>query len=150
VSEPLGEELLVGIGPEYDHRVADIIPFRSEQNDSRCPWLDADPAGLKGIELGRYLAYRNPPPKEDGSTGVRVLSSDLIEQANTIEVDGTDLVLGRPTRLGLGFQLTMPEVRPLGPNPRAFGHYGAGALLGFADPDERLGCGYVCNQSGRS
>jgi CubicO group peptidase (beta-lactamase class C family) len=82
--------------------------------------------------------------------GVRVLSSDLIEQANTIEANGTDLVLGRPTRFGLGFQLTMPTVRPLGPNPRAFGHYGASALLGFADPDERLGFGYVCNQSGRS
>ena len=82
--------------------------------------------------------------------GVRVLLSDLIEQANTIEADGTDLVLGRPTWFGLGFQLTMPEVRPLGPNPRAFGHYGAGALLGVADPDERLGFGYVCNQSGRS
>ncbi len=188
VSEPLGEELLIGFGPEYDHRVADMIPYRGEQDASRRPWLDADPATLEGIELGRYLAYRNPPPKEDGSTGVntrawraaeypstnphgnargmarlfgalasdgevdgvRVLSSDLIEQANTIEADGTDLVLGRPTRFGLGFQLTMPEVRPLGPNPRAFGHYGAGALLGFADPDERLGFGYVCNQSGRS
>ena len=82
--------------------------------------------------------------------GVRVLSSELIERANTIESDGTDLVLGRPTRFGLGFQLTMPGIRPLGPNPRSFGHYGAGALLGFADPDERLGFGYVCNQSGRS
>ena len=188
VAEPLGEELLIGFGPEYDHRVADMIPYRGEQDASRRPWLDADPATLEGIELGRYLAYRNPPPKEDGSTGVntrawraaeypstnphgnargmarlfgalasdgavdgvRVLSSDLIDQANTIEADGTDLVLGRPTRFGLGFQLTMPDVRPLGPNPRAFGHYGAGALLGFADPDERLGFGYVCNQSGRS
>jgi len=188
LSEPLGVELLIGFGPEYDHRVADIIPYRGEQDPNRRPWLNQDPATLEGIELARYLAYRNPPPKEDGSTGVNtrawraaeypstnphgnargiarlfgalacggsvdnveVLTPETIEQANTIQADGEDLVLGRPTRFGLGFQLTMPGVRPLGPNPRAFGHYGAGALLGFADPDAGLGFGYVCNQSGRS
>ena len=47
---------------------------------------------------------------------------------------GLDFVLGRPSRFGLGFQLTQPE-RPLGPNPRSFGHFGAGGSLGFADPD---------------
>lgn len=188
IATPLDVELLIGFGPEYDHRVADIIPYRGEQDASRRPWLDADPATLEGIELGRYLAYRNPAPKEDGSTGVntrawraaeypstnphgnargiarlfgalacdgevdgiRVLSPETIDRANTIEADGEDLVLGRPTRFGLGFQLTMPGVRPLGPNLRSFGHYGAGGMLGFADPDQRLGFGFVCNQSGRS
>src|SRR5437870_4360877 len=48
-----------------------------------------------------------------------------------------DVVLQRPTRFGLGCQLTMPE-RPLGPHPRVFGHFGAGGSLGFADPDTRL------------
>jgi len=60
-------------------------------------------------------------------------------------VDGEDLVLQRPTRFGLGFQLTMPE-RPLGPNPRAFGHFGAGGSLGFADPDAHVAFGYAMNQ----
>ena len=82
--------------------------------------------------------------------GVRILSSEIIDRANTIEADGEDLVLGRPTRFGLGFQLTLPEVRPFGTNPRAFGHYGNGAVLGFADPDADLGFGYVCNRAGRS
>jgi CubicO group peptidase (beta-lactamase class C family) len=188
IAEPLEADLLVGFGPEHDHRVADAIPYRGEPDPNRRPWLDADPATLEGFALGRHLAYSNPPPKKDGSTGansrawraaeypstnphgnargiarlfgalarggtldgVRVLSEATIDRANTIEVDGEDLVLGRPTRFGLGFQLTMPGIRPLGPNPRSFGHYGAGALLGFADPDERLGFGYVCNQAGRS
>ena len=79
-----------------------------------------------------------------------MLSSETIERANTIESDGEDAVLGRPNRFGLGFQLTIPGVRPLGSGKRSFGHYGNGGLMGFADPDARLGFSYVCNRAGRS
>jgi len=82
--------------------------------------------------------------------GSPLLDAKLIEQARTIESDGDDLVLGRPNRFGLGFQLTIPGVRPLGPGAHSFGHYGNGAILGFADPDAQVGFGYVCNRSGRS
>lgn len=82
--------------------------------------------------------------------GQPILSPPTIARATTIESDGEDAILGRPNRFGLGFQLTIPGVRPLGPGARAFGHYGNGAVLGFADPDARLGFGYVCNRAGRS
>jgi CubicO group peptidase (beta-lactamase class C family) len=82
--------------------------------------------------------------------GPRVLGADTVEMAMEEQASGEDLLLGRPTRFGLGFQLTIPGVRPLGPNSRSFGQYGNGALLGFADPDERLGFGFVCNRAGRS
>ena len=58
---------------------------------------------------------------------------------------GHDVVLDRPSRFGLGFQLTQAE-RPLGPNPGSFGHFGAGGSLGFADPDEALAFAYTPNQ----
>ena len=77
--------------------------------------------------------------------GVHVLSLELIAKAIEERVYGDDLVLQRPTRFGLGLQLTMPE-RRLGPNPRAFGHFGAGGSLGFADPDTHLAFAYVMNQ----
>jgi len=83
----------------------------------------------------------------DGKT---VLSNSVIEQANTIQADGEDAVLGRPNRFGLGFQLTIPGIRPLGPGARSFGHYGNGGVLGFADPDAHIGFGFVCNRAGRS
>jgi CubicO group peptidase (beta-lactamase class C family) len=34
----------------------------------------------------------------------------------------------------------------LGPSLSAFGHPGAGGSLGFADPERRIGFGYVMNQ----
>ena len=77
--------------------------------------------------------------------GVHVLSPEIIARATEPQVDGADLVLQRPTRFGLGFQLAMAE-RPLGPSPRAFGHFGAGGSLGFADPDARVAFGYAMNQ----
>jgi CubicO group peptidase (beta-lactamase class C family) len=82
--------------------------------------------------------------------GKQMLSPRTIDRANTIEADGEDVILGRPNRFGLGFQLTIPGVRPLGPGRRSFGHYGNGAVLGFADPDAGVGFGFVCNRAGRS
>ena len=58
-----------------------------------------------------------------------------------------DLVLHRPSRFGLGFQLTQPE-RPIGPGQATFGHFGAGGSLGFADPESGVAFGYVMNQMG--
>ena len=79
--------------------------------------------------------------------GIRLLRIETLEQALAEASSGTDFVLGRPSRFGLGFQLTQPE-RPLGPNPAGFGHFGVGGSLGFADPDAGLAFGYVMNNSG--
>jgi CubicO group peptidase (beta-lactamase class C family) len=79
--------------------------------------------------------------------GVRVVAATALAAATVPQVHGPDLVLGRPSRFGLGFQLTQPE-RPLGPSPRAFGHFGAGGALGFCDPDAGVAFGYVLNRLG--
>jgi CubicO group peptidase (beta-lactamase class C family) len=78
--------------------------------------------------------------------GVRILSREGVARANTEHSFGPDGVLfGLRTRFGLGYFMTHPGV-PFGPNPRSFGHPGAGGSVGFADPDARLGFGYVMNQ----
>jgi CubicO group peptidase (beta-lactamase class C family) len=59
-------------------------------------------------------------------------------------VQGKDQVLPLTTRLALGFFLPT-DVEPLGPNPRAFGHGGAGGSFSMADPEHRLSFGYVMN-----
>jgi CubicO group peptidase (beta-lactamase class C family) len=76
--------------------------------------------------------------------GVRLLAPESIERARTEQVHGPDRVLPLSTRLGLGFFLPTDQ-EPLGPNPNAFGHGGAGGSYGHADPEHRLSFGYVMN-----
>jgi len=79
--------------------------------------------------------------------GYRVADTSALVAAVEEQVCGEDLVLRRPSRFGLGFQLTQPE-RPLGHGPRCFGHFGAGGSVGFCDPDAGLAFGYVTSQMG--
>ena len=188
ITGPLGVDFHFGFGPELDLRVADWVPYvRSPEENTDRPWLEVDPKTVTGVELGRLLAYRNPPAKPDAGTnsrewrasvypstsghanaravatifgalstengswhGQHILDPAIRDDAIQIHADGEDAVLGRPNRFGLGFQLTNPGIRPLGTGPRSFGHYGNGAVLGFADPDGHVAFGYVCNRAGRS
>jgi CubicO group peptidase (beta-lactamase class C family) len=127
----------------------------------------ANPADLSGIGLVNTAAWRaaEVPSANAHATaagvarvyaalaaggalgGVRVVDPGALADAVTEHVYGPDLVLQRPSRFGLGFQLTQPE-RPLGPGPRAFGHFGAGGSLGFCDPDAGVAFAYVTGQMG--
>src|SRR5262249_22919726 len=86
--------------------------------------------------------------------GVRLLSSATIDAAIIEQSRGIDAVLEIPTRFGLGFMLPLGEhflafgfgSQPFGPSARAFGHWGTGGSVGFADPHSRIGFGYVMNQ----
>jgi CubicO group peptidase (beta-lactamase class C family) len=109
-------------------------------------WRAAEVPSTNGHGHARGVARLYAALAGDGRIdGFPVLSPETIARASTPQVSGEDIVLQRPTRFGLGFQLAMPE-RPLGPNPRAFGHFGAGGSLGFADPDARVAFGYAMNQ----
>jgi CubicO group peptidase (beta-lactamase class C family) len=76
-----------------------------------------------------------------------IVDSAALDEAVTEQVYGQDLVLHRPSRFGLGFQLTQPE-RPIGPGQATFGHFDAAGSLGFADPESGVAFGYVMNQMG--
>lgn len=74
----------------------------------------------------------------------RVLSPDLLARATHAWSTGPCAILGEHVEFGLGFTPTSAR-RPLGPNPDAFGHFGTGGALGFADPVAGVGFGYVMN-----
>ena len=114
-------------------------------------WRASEYPSTSGHSNARGFAAIFGALASGGSIGGHyVLDQSIVEQAIEIASDGEDVVLGRPNRFGLGFQLTNPGIRPLGPNQRSFGHYGNGAVLAFADPDAQVGFGYVCNRAGRS
>jgi CubicO group peptidase (beta-lactamase class C family) len=172
---PAGLDTHWGLGPEHDARCADYIPAPpSPEREAFEQRARLDPMrlnahfirpGLSGVQVVNTRAWRAaevPSTNGHGTAravarlysalatdgrldGVHVLGPETIARAITEQVNGPDLVLERPTRYGLGFQLTMPE-RRLGPGPRAFGHFGAGGSLGFADPDARVAFGYAMNQ----
>lgn len=74
----------------------------------------------------------------------RLVSAGLLARATAPLVTGFCPILERQLTYGLGFQPTTPD-RPLGPNPRSYGHFGTGGALGFADPTARVAFGYVMN-----
>lgn len=77
--------------------------------------------------------------------GVHILSPEGIERARTEQVYGEDVILPmEKTRFGLGFSMP-PREEPVGPNFEVFGHAGAGGSYGQADPENRMGFGYVMN-----
>ena len=90
-----------------------------------------------------YASCIGDVPAVDG-TPFRALADETVPRATVLRSEGTDCVLGMPTGFGLGF--IGPLMMPPGVGPRAFGHAGAGGSLAFADPEARIGFGYVMNQ----
>lgn len=122
-----------------------------------------NPPGLSGHGAVDTTAWRNAAiPSNNGHGNARALArmydrflrgseagpfvgASLRGEAATIHSDGDDIVLGSPSRFGLGFQIPLPD-RPVGPNPASFGHAGHGGSFGWVDPDLRMTFGYVTNK----
>lgn len=75
----------------------------------------------------------------------RLVSAATRERMRTLEWDTPCGMTGRAYRYALGFFLSGPPMVPMGPNPRAFGHPGAGGAIGFADPEAGLSFAYAPN-----
>ena len=92
-----------------------------------------------------YAACVSEVPAGSGEGTVRLLDDDTIAAAIERQTDGVDhVIMGMDMQYGLGFNLP-GDLLKLGGH-RSFGHYGAGGSVGFADPDEELGFGYVMNK----
>lgn len=113
-------------------------------------WRSAEIPGANGHANARAMARIYGALAVGGELdGVQVLDADGIARCHDEQSRGADLVLHVSTRFGQGFMLSQdtPDTK-FGPNRRAFGHPGAGGHLGFADPDARIGFGYVVNRMG--
>jgi CubicO group peptidase (beta-lactamase class C family) len=109
-------------------------------------WRSAEIPAANGHTTARDLAWLyGRLALDDGS----LLSREGLARCRTEQAAGADAVLGISTRFGHGFMLSQerPDAR-FGPSPGAFGHPGAGGSVGFADPEARVGFGYVMNRMG--
>ncbi len=113
-------------------------------------WRSAEIPGANGHGGARDLARVYGALARGGEQdGVQVLDPAGIARCVEEQSHGPDGVLPITTRFGLGFML--PQDRPdgrFGPSRGAFGHPGAGGSVGFADPESRVGFGYVMNRMG--
>ena len=84
--------------------------------------------------------------------GRALFKKETLGWMSTRLAQGFDPVLQREMSFSAGFMMDPLDgngrkVRSLlSPSPSAFGHAGAGGSLGFADPEQGVGFGYVMNQ----
>ncbi len=171
VTEPLAADVWLGVPEAEQGRCAEVVwapaapiptvaSFDGLQGDLLMNALaHFNPPGYSSIGVVNTPAWR---AAQIGSTSThasasgiarvyaallepgRLLSPALLDHATAPRAQGHDPILGLDVTVGLGFQPTTPR-RPLGPNPRSFGHFGTGGALGFADPDAGVAFGYVMN-----
>jgi CubicO group peptidase (beta-lactamase class C family) len=176
VAEPLGADVHIGLPLSEHKRVAEFLwpgnPARPEiapgDDDALMRWNTYwNPLGFSGsrwVNTQRWREAEIPSTNGHGNArgiervyaalanggeidGARILSAAAISEGTREHSAGYDLINQRPSRFGIGFQLTQEE-RPLGPNKGAFGHFGAGGALGFCDPESGIAFGYVTNDMG--
>ncbi|HWA30341.1 MAG TPA: serine hydrolase domain-containing protein [Rhizomicrobium sp.] len=115
---------------------------------NRTEWRLAEVPSTNGHGHARGVARIYAALAKGGAIdGIRTIGRETLKDFTAEHSRGEDQITQHPARFGLGFQLTQPE-RPLGPNPRSFGHFGAGGSLGFCDPDADVAFGYVTNDMG--
>jgi CubicO group peptidase (beta-lactamase class C family) len=176
LAAPLGADVHIGLAASQHSRVAEFVwgeapaasaPAVVPEDAGMAVRAYVNPPDFSGFDVVNTAAWRSAeiPSANAHATaagvarfyaalagggaldGYRAVDSSALAAAAEEVVYGEDLLLRRPSRFGLGFQLTHPE-RPLGRGPRTFGHFGAGGSVGFCDPDASLAFGYVTNQMG--
>jgi len=111
-------------------------------------WRSAEIPSANGQCTARSLAKIYGILANGGKDGkTEIVSPAMIDRCSTEEISGWDLVLKLPTRFGPGFMLNQDNPSGnFGLGRKSFGHPGAGGSIGFADPDQKLGFGYVTNK----
>ncbi len=169
IAEPLGADFHIGLPPEHDARVGELIPpetllgANATQNDiarrtfaaltldatepRTTGWRRAEIPAAGGIGNARSVALVQSLLANGGEVqGKRILSEAGVRRALELQIDNTDMVLGVPVRFGLGYGL--PSAIAPFPNANTAFWGGWGGSLIVADFDARLCFSYVMNRMG--
>lgn len=142
-------ELSSAVVPPSDERVEDTMVRRGYFN----------PPGYSSVGVVNTAEWRRAQVPSTNGHGTaaglaafysgllepdRLISQSLLGEAVRVQAEGDCPVLGEWVAFGLGFVPTSDR-RRFGPNPGAFGHFGTGGAVGFADPVGQVAFGYVMN-----
>ena len=168
VADRLGADFHIGLPESEDSRVSFVVPPgpiveqaagaselalrcltnpRLDGTEPRQPaWRRAEIPAANGHGNARSVALIQAAVANGGEVaGVRLLSPAGCERIFEEQISGTDLVLGVPLRLGIGYGLTSPDT-PMGPNPRTCYWGGWGGSVIVLDLDARVTFAYMMNR----
>jgi CubicO group peptidase (beta-lactamase class C family) len=166
VAKPLEADFFIGLPESEDGRVSNVIPpppldlegmeipeiagktFLNPPLDATMAitpwWRRAEIPAANGHGNARSVAAIQSIIAGRGqSGGVRLLSAAGTDPIFEEQADGTDLVLGLPTRFGMGYGLGNTE-NPLGPRGCYWGGYGGSVIT--IDQDAELAVCYIMNR----
>ncbi|MGQ0434272.1 MAG: serine hydrolase domain-containing protein, partial [Microthrixaceae bacterium] len=106
----------------------------------------AEIPAANGVTNARSLArfYAGLTGTVENGPDEALLTPDQVDKARELQTSGPDKCLYFETTFGLGF-FTSSLFAPYGA-PTSFGHTGAGGSVGFTDPENAIGFGYVMNR----
>jgi len=170
IAAPLGLDFWIGLPTEIEPRVARLVPpehdlgalLKQLGGELLLASVFSNPGDLFGYNdmWNTRALHAAELPSSNGIgdarslarlyascigdvDGVRTLQAETVAAATVEQACGKDAVLMIDSCFGLGFMLGSSFGAA---NPRsAFGHAGAGGSLAFADPEARVGFGYVMN-----
>ncbi|MSR14043.1 MAG: class A beta-lactamase-related serine hydrolase [Gammaproteobacteria bacterium] len=171
VAGPLGADFHIGLAPEHDQRVSNIVPppplpfdlaamgpesvafktFTGPAPDPQMAWTTAwrraDVGAANGHGNARSVARLQSIIANGGQfDGVRLLSPKTIDLIFEEQSNGIDLAIGIPLRFGIGYALPDPQTVPYLPNGRVCYWGGWGGSFVVADLDRRLTIAYMMNK----
>ncbi len=170
VAEALDADFHIGLGPEHDRRAVNVIPppplavegidptsiavrtlinppLRAEASWDEA-WRRAEIPAANGHGNARSVAAIQSIISAEGEAGgKRFLSAEGCRRIFQEQARGTDLVLGVPLVLGVGFGLNSADL-PVSPNPRACFWGGWGGSIVVNDLDAHLTVAYMMNRMG--
>ena len=121
--------------------------FKADEDFNSEGWRSSEVGSGQGHANGRAIAGLFELLRNGGEfNGTRLMRPETRDRAVQFqcESDGLDPILNVHIKFALGYEVNCDPF-PMGPNPKAFGHWGAGGAFGFADLDAGVAFGYSPN-----
>jgi CubicO group peptidase (beta-lactamase class C family) len=153
LAAPLGADFHIGLSPEHDARVADVIPGGEIPDRANPPltpdvtwteeWRRAEIPAAGGHGNARSVALLQTVLAAGGGPLLSAAGCDRVFEQQS---DGPDGMLGLHIRFGMGYALTSPGLPLPGPRVCAWGGWGGSIII--VDLAANMTVSYVMNRMG--